>query len=218
MQALDLVMDKQDDGEETVHVHGEINPKGDTAAAKFAKDGTVGPLGISRKMLTWEQATLDHFVKDKIWKEFKAIPGDYLSAEIDIRHKVSISDTIKNTDDSLAPKKPPEAAQMLTEKQYPPVAKGPGKYDKPGIVDAARKLLQAANNDIKNLFLGAASVNRGIGKRYDPGDGGNARAAKHDKQKGDFIEKWGFKDEEFKITIERKSEKRGTEDEVEVWK
>ncbi|MBP5988066.1 MAG: DUF4157 domain-containing protein [Azonexus sp.] len=218
MQALDLVVDKQDDGEETVHVHGEINPKGDTAAAKFAKDGTVGPLGISRKMLTWEQATLDHFVKDKIWKEFKAIPGDYLSAEIDIRHKVSISDTIKNTDDSLAPKKPPEAAQMLTEKQYPPVAKGPGKYDKPGIVDAARKLLQAANNDIKNLFLGAASVNRGIGKRYDPGDGGNARAAKHDKQKGDFIEKWGFKDEEFKITIERKSEKRGTEDEVEVWK
>src|SRR5574343_266569 len=53
MQALDLVVDKQDDGEETVHVHGEINPKGDTAAAKFAKDGTVGPLGISRKMLTW---------------------------------------------------------------------------------------------------------------------------------------------------------------------
>ena len=211
MQSLEVVVDAEDDAEETLHVVGEINPKDKTSNARIKKDGTVGPLGIVRKMLTWAESTLKHFLKDKIWKKFEGVAGDYEGAEIDIRHKVSISDTIKNTDNAIAPKKVDAAVTMLAGKGYAPVTK-----TKPGIVDAARGLLQAANNDLDNLFLGSARVNRGIGRRYDPGDRGDAAAAKHGSQKDDFVEKWGFKDEDFVITIERKSKTRGTVDVTET--
>ena len=214
MQKLELVIDNQTDLEENVHVEGAINPVKRGSTSRLQKDGTVGPLGIARSMLSWEKDTLTHFFKDKVWKAFEPLRGDYLAAKIDIRHRVSISDTIKNTDNALSPKLADDAAALLAGKGYP--CEGP-KKTKPSIVAAARKLLQAANNDVKNLFLGAAGTNRNIGKRYDPGDGGNATAAKHDTQKSDFIEAWGIAGEEFVITIERKSKKRGTKDETETW-
>ncbi len=213
MKSLEVVVDADNESEETLHIVGEINPKKPTSASRIKKDGTVGPLGIERKMLTWEESTLKTFLSDNIWNTLSAVPGTYESAEVDIRHKVSISDTIKNTDEAIKPKSVDEAAKMLTNKGF-----APNKKSKPGIVDSARSFLQKANNDPDNLFLGPARANRGIGRRYDPGDGGKASDSKHDKQKSDFVEKWGFKDEEFKITIERKSIKRGTIDIVETKK
>lgn len=176
-------------------------------------DGIVGPLGITRAMLTWESKTLDHFKKDPIWAtlKHKAQAGEYLKAEVDIRHKVSISDTIKSTDASLAPKKFAAAASLLKEKHFPP-----SNEKKPGIVDAAKQFLQAANNDLKNLFLGDAKENRRLGRRYDAGFV-DASASATDRQqattaqKDEFTEAWGFAGETFTITIERKSKKRNTD-------
>jgi hypothetical protein len=214
---LDLVVEGQDELEEFAHVFGRVNPGKKGPRLGFAKDGTVGPLGIERKMLDWDKKTIAHFTKDKLWKTLQEKPGDFAGARLDIRHRVSISDTIRHTDDSLKPKKPAEAASLLAAKNYPPVPKKKKLYDKGSIVTAARNLLQDANNDLSNLFLGVASVNRLIGKRYDPGDGGNAAAAKHDAQKAAFIGNWGFDGEMFNVTIERKSKKRGTEDVLESW-
>jgi len=213
MQSLELVVDNEGELDETAHVEGEINPKKNSHSGRLQKDGTVGPLGITRKMLSWKQATLDYFKKDKYWDKIDAIPGDYESAEVDIRHKVSISDTIENTDHAISPKKVDDACEMLEEKgaKYKPDRK-----TKPGIVDAAREFLQDANNDLNNLFLGDARVNRRTGRRYDPGDKGDAYAAKHKKHKEDFAEKWGFKDEEFTITLELNSKSRGTEEDWET--
>ena len=171
------------------------------------KKGTVGPLNIVRSMLTWGRSTLDHFLNDPIWNKYKSPAGDYEAAEIDIRHKVSISDTIKNTDNAIKPKTVEEAAKLLAGKTVGSKNFAPSGKGTPGIIAAARQYLQAANNDITNLFLGDARVNRGIGRRYDPGSGEDPAM-----QQQEFVNKWGFKDEEFTITIERKSKKRGTTD------
>ena len=51
MKSLDIVVDADSELEETLHVTGEVNPKKSTPSARIQKDGTVGPLGIVRKML-----------------------------------------------------------------------------------------------------------------------------------------------------------------------
>lgn len=212
MKSLDLVVDSKDDAKEKLHIAGEINPTAQTPVVEIPNTQIVGPLGIVRKMLSWEESTLKHFFTDQIWAKVMAVPGDYKSAEIDIRHKVSISDTIKNTDNVIKPKTVDAAATTLADKGYPVQ----GKKEREGIVATARKFLQKANNDISNLFLGSARPNRSIGKKYDPGDGGDAASPVHNQQKSDFVDTWGFKDEEFVITIERQSKKRGTTDVTET--
>jgi hypothetical protein len=208
---LDLTVDSETDSEETIHFSASASDEV-AGKPKKVKKGLVGPLNIVRSMLTWEKSTLDHFLNDPIWNKYTGPAGDYKSAEIDIRHKVSISDSIRNTDNSIKPKKVDDAAQMLAGKTVSGKNFTPSGKGRPGIIAAAREYLQACNNEITNLFLGDARVNRGIGKRYDPGAGGNA-----EKQKQEFVNKWGFKDEEFTITIERKSVKRGTEDESQTF-
>ncbi|HYW71714.1 MAG TPA: DUF4157 domain-containing protein [Pyrinomonadaceae bacterium] len=177
------------------------------------KKGTVGPLGIKREMLGWEEATHKAFASSALWKKAGAVPGDYQGAKLDIRHRVSISDTIRHTESAISPKTIDVAVQMMTAKGFKPDAK-----NRPAIIGACKQFLTKANNDLSNLFLGDLSVNRLIGKRYDPGKKGKADDVRHDVQKGDFVETWGFKGEEFLITIERKSKRRGTEDEFESWK
>jgi hypothetical protein len=212
LQTLNLNVDSETETDETIHFSASASKERDGQKKTVQKGKEVGPLQIVRKQLSWEQATLDHFLKDPIWKKYKEPAGDYKSAEIDIRHKVSISDTIVSTDKTISPKTIPQAADLLAGKTVGGTNFAPkDKKSRDGIVTAARGYLQAANNDISNLFLGDARVNRGIGKRFDTGAGGDVEA---DKQ--EFVNKWGFKDEEFTITIERKSKKRGTEDVVEV--
>ena len=217
MKSLDIVVDADSELEETLHVTGEVNPKKSTPSARIQKDGTVGPLGIVRKMLSWTADTLKRLFKDPIWNKFKAkLRGKYESAGLAIRHKVSISDTIKNTDAAIAPKKPEPAADLLAAKGYPVEGK---PKTKPKIVASARSYLQAANNDPNNLFIGDAFINSVIVKeRYDAGDSGDASAAEHVAQREDFVETWGFKDEEFVITMQRKSKRLGTSLETETRK
>lgn len=217
MKSLDIVVDADSELEEKLHVTGEINPKKSTPSARIQKDGTVGPLGIVRKMLSWTADTLKNLLKDPIWNKFKAkLRGKYESAGLAIRHKVSISDTIKNTDAAIAPKKPEPAAELLAAKGHP--VEGQPKT-KPKIVASARAFLQAANNDPNNLFIGDAYINSTVVKeRYDAGDTGDASAPEHVAQREEFVETWGFKDEEFVITMQRKSKRLGTSLETETRK
>ena len=207
---LEMHVDSETETEETVHFSATAS-NGVTGGPKKGGKGVVGPLNIKRSELSWAKETLDHFLKDPIWDKYTGPAGEYQSAEIDIRHKVSISDAISSTDTAIKPKVVPEAAKLLAGKTVAGTNFAPTGKGRPGIRAAARDYLQAANNDISNLFLGDARVNRGIGKRFDTGFRGDK-----EKQKQEFVNRWGFKDEEFTITIERKSEKRGTVDETQT--
>lgn len=208
MKSLELVVDAQEDTVETVHVLGEINPTKAGKGSRINKDGTVGPLGITRKMLNWKADTLKELLKDPIWKKFKGLKGQYEKAGLAIRHKVAISDTIKSTDEAIKPKTPDDAADMLAAKGFPVEGK---PKTKPKIISAARDMLQAANNDVSNLFVGDAYINSvEVKESYDPGDKGKASDAEAVAQREAYAEKWGFQDEEFVITIERQSKRRGT--------
>ncbi|HWU84439.1 MAG TPA: DUF4157 domain-containing protein, partial [Rhodocyclaceae bacterium] len=210
MQSLEVVVDADTELEEKLHVVGKINPEKTGSSKRIQKDGTVGPLGITRKMLSWTADTLKHFFADKIWDKLKkSLRGKYEKANIAIRHKVAISDTIKNTDAAIAPKKPDEAGTMLADKGHP--VEGTPKT-KPKIVAAARAFLQKANNDISNLFLGDAKINSTeVKERYDAGDDGDVMSKASVDQRSDYAETWGFQDEEFLVTVQRKSKRLGTE-------
>ncbi len=208
LRTLNLVIDSQNagTGEERIHFVAAASPETSSAGIVVQADAEpVGPLGITRSMLSWKQETLDHFLRDPIWNKYKGPAGEYLEASIDIRHKVSISDTITNTDNVLKPKKVPEAADVLTAKKVGQETFVPHERSRPGIVTAARRYLQAANNDISNLFLGDARENRSLGRRYDAGSGEDAAT-----QMQDFVTRWGLSDEAFTITIERNSRRRNT--------
>ncbi|RQS65773.1 DUF4157 domain-containing protein [Burkholderia sp. Bp8963] len=212
LTALELVVESETESEELFHFEAAASPNTPGHHLKGKKGKPIGSLGVKRSMLGWEQPTLDHFLKDPIWNKIESTSGDYKSAKIDIRHKVSISDTIANTDKVLGKMTVSEAAKELRGKTVdgknfapPEPVKG-----KPGIVVAARQYLQAANNDLSNLFLGDASVNRSLGKKYDTGWAGSDDDPS--KQQQEYADKWGFKveDEYFSITIERQSRRRGT--------
>lgn len=163
--------------------------------------GTVGPLGITRKSLSFTSAT-----KTYLLTQFKSLfppgqLGQWKDAKLDIRHKVSISDTIKSVNAAVSPMSVADAAKALEAKDG--VTK-PVKKDKPGIIAACREHLQKANNDTANLFVGAAGTNRRKRQRYDAGDapGASATAASHDPQKGAFIGAYGFEGTDFVVTID----------------
>ncbi|MBO2011554.1 DUF4157 domain-containing protein [Hymenobacter negativus] len=205
-----MLMEEGGDAEETTaYVHAEINPKGDTKKKK-TKKGKVGALKITRKSLSFTAETKAYLIA-KFKSSFPPGQlGQFKDAKLDIRHKISISDTIKHIDSALAPLTVDEAAKVLIGKGFP--AKGQGR---PGIIAAARDLLQQANNDTGNLFIGASGTNRRKGKRYDAGDAqkADALAPRHDPQKDAFIGAYGIGGSDFHVTIDVTSD--GTQ--VETW-
>jgi hypothetical protein len=209
LSTLDLIVDSETKDETVVHVHGEASP-GKDGSRKRRKKGAVGPLQITRKSLSFTADT-KRFLIAKFKSVFpKGQLGQFKSAKLDIRHKISISDAIKHLDTCISPMTVEEAAAELAKMGFPPQRKG-----RPGIIEACRTHLQAANNDTSNLSIGARGANRRIQQRYDPGDdpGADPRAKKHDSQKKSFIEAWGVSGSDFKITIDI------TDDgvEVETW-
>lgn len=218
MKKLEVVKDGATGLSEKMHVLGEINPVAKSEILNYQADGTVGPLGITRDNLDWNAETKKHFLKDKIWKTVKdeAMPGEYQLAGFALRHKVSISDTINNTDNAIKPKKPTPAAALLKSKGFPVVPASGKVKEKPDFITSARKFLNKAFNEISNLFVGNAYINSVIVKeRYDYGDKGNTNDKKHVQQRAEYAEEYGFAGEEFFITIERKSKSRGTDLKVE---
>jgi len=198
LSALDIIVDGEDAEGVTVHVHAEINPKKD-GEKKKRKKGTVGALKITRKSLSFTSST-KAFLIDKFKTLFPAgMRGQFKDAKLDIRHKVSISDTIKHTDAAISKLTVEQAAAALEGKGFKPQGKG-----RPGIIAAARELLQAANNDVNNLFIGASGKNRRKGKRYDIGDSrsNSPTDKKYDPQKGGFIGTYGFEGTDFNVTID----------------
>ena len=165
------------------------------------KGRTVGPLGITRKSLSFTADTKTELL-DKFKKLFPAGQlGQWKEAKLDIRHRLSISDTIKSVDAAISQMTIADAAKALEAKDG--VSK-PVTKDKPGIIAACREHLQKANNDLANLFVGAAGTNRRKRQRYDAGDApsASATAARHDPQKGEFIGAYGFEGTEFVVTID----------------
>jgi hypothetical protein len=198
LSTLDIVIDSEETDDEIVHIHAEINPKKDGPKKKKQK-GKIGNLGITRKRLSFTAETKRYLIK-KFKSEFPpGMLGEFKDASLDIRHKVSISDTIKHVNEALSPLTVEQAAAKLAENGHAPTRKG-----RPGIIEAARELLQEANNDVTNLFVGAAGKNRRKRQRYDPGDvpGTSATAKRFDPQKAGFIGEYGFEGTDFKVTID----------------
>ena len=204
MVSLDLVVDTDGELEESAHVEGKINPEGKGSIHRIQKDGTVGPLGIKREMLKdWTVDTLKELLKDKIWDKFKAAGSKFKEANLAVRHKVAISDVIKNTDDSIRPKLPDPAAQLLADKKHPV----PGNpKTKPKIRESAIDYLNEVNQDTNNLFVGDAHINSTVVKeQYDAGDGGDYETPEDTDYRKNFVDTWGFAGEVFVITVQRKS-------------
>ncbi|MBD2766357.1 DUF4157 domain-containing protein [Hymenobacter sp. BT664] len=210
LSVLTLIEEGGNAEETNAYVHAEINPTKDSKKNRIKK-GTVGPLKITRKSLSFTADTKTYLI-EKFKSSFPpGMLGQFKDAKLDIRHKISISDTIKHLDAALSPLKVEDAAKVLSDKGFAPKGK-----KRPDIIEAARELLQKANNDTANLFIGASGKNRRKGKRYDAGDAKKANAIdpKHDPQKNDFISTYGIENTDFHVTIDITVD--GTQ--IETWK
>jgi hypothetical protein len=213
LKSLDLVVDSKTETKETIHFAASASNTEQTGPITVdapEADEPVGPLGIKRKQLGFNAATMKHFQDDPIWKKVGAQPGAYKIAKIDIRHRVSINDAIVATESTLAPKKVSEAYEILKAKQVEGQKFEPTVKSREGIIAAARTYLKAVNNDISNLFLGPMSENRSLQEKYDAAWTPSADDVA--KQQQEFVNKWAFKENEegFTITLERTSKRRGT--------
>ena len=86
-----------------------------------------------------------------------------LARGLDRCHVVSSHDMAKHYEDTLKGKKWTEAKDLLQGKS--PVK---GKLTDKAILAAAKKLHRDFFNDVDNLFLDAADVNRALGEKLDP--------------------------------------------------
>lgn len=204
MTSLELVVDTDGELDESAHVEGKVNPEGKGSIHRIGKDGKVGPLGIKREMLKdWSVETVKKLLEDKVWDTFKKAGSKFKEAGLAIRHKVSISDVIKHTDDAIAPKEPDPAAKLLEDKKHP-VAGNP--KTKPKIRESAIDYLNEVNQDPKNLFVGDAHINSTIVKeQYDAGDDSDYETPEDTDYRKNFVANWGFQGETFEITVQRKS-------------
>ena len=168
----------------------------------------IGSLGITRKSIPFTAETIAAMEK-KFLNDYPDLVYGRKTAGVDIRHKVSINDAITNLDASVKNLQYPAAASLISavarRSSVSISAIGSAKgaaSQKAEIVDAARTILSAANNDQKNLFIGPLGPNRGLGKNYDPGDSGAGPVAKKfDSQKGDFIYKYGVPGSTFSLSV-----------------
>ena len=142
--------------------------------------------------------------------------GKYKDAELDIRHKVSISDLINNWKEALQGKSVAEAVDILTKNNYPPNPK-----NTKGIISALKELFMDANNDMDNLFVGDSSANRSLQEGYDSEDGAKSPLdPSFDDDKAEFIAYYGakVKGKDFKLTIKMTDSAGNTVKTVETWK
>lgn len=157
MVSLELVIDNVDAAalEETVHVKGAINPDGESKKSKIAsKNQVITEITISRP--SFSSATKKAVNPDDL---------DLVQEELDRCHVVSSSDMATHYESTLLGKKWTEAKKLLEK----PTAKVPVAVpltDKT-ILAAARALHKKFFNDVDNLFLGGASVNRALGEKLD---------------------------------------------------
>ena len=225
LKRLDLVVDNKSDVDATFHfLASASNPETSKPRTEAVEEKTIGDLGLKRPNGWWE-STKTYFLDDRIWTDKKVTPGTYKESEIDIRHKVSISDTIAATNSKLKGLKVEDAAKLLAEKkvgdrQFAP--KDP--KTKNGIIAAAREFIDAANNDRTNLFLGDARENRSLGKKYDGKWAAEQQVPKElnpeekqrlieewqSQQRREYANKWGFQGTRFEVTLERHSKRRKT--------
>jgi hypothetical protein len=150
---LTLVVDSKDDTQEGLHFEAEINPKKKTPKS-FIKSvgGIITDISIVRPA-GFRKSTNDAVNPGNI---------DILKAQLDRCHVVSSNDMSTHYETVLKGKKWVDAAALLT----PKIPVDAPVSDKT-ILKAARALHKNFFNDVDNLFLGGASVNRGLGERLD---------------------------------------------------
>jgi hypothetical protein len=175
----ELVMptDSKTEEEETDHIEGAVNPKKKaTPRKKPAKDGNT-KIKISRS--TFTVTTKWTLAQDFPEQHRKMVRGDRpppLKKQLDRRHVISSQTMAAHYEDVLNITKWSGAEKILVA-HGETVAKPLGNKKIQTTTQARHKTFF---NDVKNLFIGDASINRSIGKETDiPDDWGDREWKKH---------------------------------------
>jgi uncharacterized protein DUF4157 len=174
---LVIATDSKTEEEETDHIEGSVNPdeKGGKRK-KAAKDGQT-KIKISRS--TFTVTTKWTLVQDFPEQHRKMVRGDRpppLKKKLDRRHVISSQRMAEHYESVLNPTKWSGAQKILQGKGE--TVNAPLNNKKIQTVTQARH--KTFFNDVKNLFIGDASINRSIGKETDiPDDWGDREWKKH---------------------------------------
>ncbi len=194
MTSLDLVVDSEDESEETVHIEGVINPPDTTKKTKRKKepDGIVKGISIPRPK--FEVETLE-WLKGEYPEEHKQALGasgqPLLKKGLARRHVVSSKDMAEDYENTLNKKdtKWSEARHLLQTKgkgealikkgdwqaaPYHPLSNG-------AIQAAAKERHSRFFNYTENLFVGDSWKNSQLGQKID---------REHPDKQGEELEKY----------------------------
>jgi hypothetical protein len=173
MTSLELVVDSEDESKETVHVEGEINPKGSSKPQVIGKSGKIQGLRIERP------SDFTANTAKELLKEAAKILGtdpakvNYVAAGLARRHVVSSKDMADHYQSNLNEHTFADAKNKLDPKLklhgIPPVTlTGKQQIDAETILDRAKVLHAKFFSDLDNLFVGEARENSSIGRALDP--------------------------------------------------
>ena len=210
LKVLNLVVDGEGEEDFTAHVHGELNPRGDTARKKVpksAKTTKVGPIQIPRDKMKWKSKT-----KKELARRFVAAGGPASAVEVSTgkirtkkkygrRHIVSFSDMKTHYEAAFPPKTVEQACKVLAKFGID------AQYTKKSVHSKVRSLAKQAFNFVDNLWIGLQSDNSALQEQVDPSPEMLDRAHKVVQKKLDahieaFLVKWGVPGTPFGITTD----------------
>lgn len=163
MTKLALVTTAKTEEDETDHIEGEMNPKGQKAKRKKpAKDGITK---IRIKRSTFTVSTKWTLQQEDPESHKRGVRGrkPRLKKQLDRRHVVSSQTMAAHYESVLNGKKWSEAAKVLSGKGVTV----PTPLSNKKIQTAVQGRHSTFFNDVKNLFIGDASENRSIGAETD---------------------------------------------------
>jgi hypothetical protein len=158
LTSLDLVVEKTEEGVDTIHITGAVNP------TKSTKPGLVGKAGVITSLVLTRPSAFSSASA----KALNPTNKDLVKAELDRCHIVSSQDMAVHYETTLTGKKFSDAKKLLDPKLK---GVGLGEVDPltgPSILRSVKALHRKFFSDLSNLFLGDSSENRSIGQAVDP--------------------------------------------------
>lgn len=207
LSALELVVDAATDEEETIHLHGEVNPKSDKPkhlVKRRSADSTISEADLSFDRFRWQssvkkQLRMLHIAqggsKDIMTKE-----GTFKSARKWHRRHVVPWGNIRDHFIQVFAGKTVRAAVSILAKEGISV-----KVERRAVVREIKALARAAFNDVNNLFIDLGKENSALQNVLDDAHPdfldkyGRVIEQRVDQRVSDFIAKHAIGGHSFKV-------------------
>jgi hypothetical protein len=207
LSVLELRVDSSTGDDETVHIHGEVNPTGDKPKHRVKKGGpdaiiSLADLDFNRpgfRVSTKKQLRTLHILRGGSARIMSA-QGQFKGKKYHRRHVVSWGDLKRHFQEIFANKTVKAAATILSREGVTV------ELQRPAVVKAIKAKARDAFNDEQNLWIGLGAENSALQDVLDDASPefldakGRIAQDKVDKKVAEFIAAHAIGGQSFKVT------------------